>query len=196
MGVKLSKGSKVSLAKAAEEAGIGTLKNVIVGLGWEANRYDGGAAFDLDASAFMLGANGKCRSEKDFIFYGNLTGPGIQHMGDEKTGASDGDDEQIKISLQDIPADVERIAFTVTIHEAVERSQNFGMVESSYVRLADADTGVEALRFELGEEFSIETAVVFCELYRHNGEWKFNSIASGYEGGLAALCDSYGIAVE
>lgn len=196
MGVSLSKGGKVSLAKVAADAGISSLKHVLAGLGWSANRFDGGADFDLDAVVFLLGANGKCRTDKDFIFYSNLIGPGIQHMGDERTGASEGDDERIKVSLDDIPADIERIVFAVTIDKADERNQNFGQVEQSYIRLADEDTGTELLRCDLGEDFSIETAVVFSELYRHNGEWKWNSILSGYSGGLAALCSSYGIEVE
>lgn len=193
MAVSLSKGGKVSLAKAAEEAGVASLSNVTVGLGWDINRYDGGGAFDLDASAFMLGANGKCASDAGFIFYGNKNGTGVTHTGDNRTGEGDGDDEQIVIDLNAVPADVEKIAFTVTIYEAEKRSQNFGMVENSYIRVFDSVSNTELIRYDLGEDYSIETAVVVGELYRHNGEWKFNAVGSGFSGGLAALCNNFGI---
>lgn len=202
MAVSLSKGGKVSLAKVAEQAGISSLSRVIVGLGWDINRYDGGADFDLDASAFIQGANGKVRHDKDFVFYGNKEGEGITHTGDNRTGAGDGDDEQIIINFGDtsfgavVPSDAERIAITVTIDKATERNQNFGMVENSYVRVMDAVTNTELIRYDLGEDYSIETAVVVAEFYKHNGEWKFNAIGSGFQGGLAALCANYGIEVE
>lgn len=194
MAVSLSKGNKVSLAKVATDAGIsGGLTKILVGLGWDINRYDGGAQFDLDAAAFMLGATGKVRSSDDFIFYNQKKGDGIEHKGDNRTGEGDGDDEVIAIELAAIPADVEKISFTVTIDQAVERSQNFGMVENSYIRVLDEVTGTELLKYDLGEDFSIETAVVVAELYRHNGEWKFNAIGSGFSGGLSALCQNYGV---
>lgn len=196
MAVSLSKGGKVSLAKAAADAGVATLKKVIVGLGWDVNRYDGGQQFDLDASAFMQGGNGKVRNEKDFIFYGNTKGQGVTHTGDNRTGEGDGDDEQIIVDLTAVPADIEKIAFTVTIDQAEARSQNFGMVENSFIRIADEATGTEMIRYDLGEDFSIETAVVVGELYRNNGEWKFNAIGSGFSGGLAALCANFGVDVE
>ena len=195
MAVNLSKGGKVSLSKAATEAGLGVLSNVVVGLGWDTNRYDGGGEFDLDASAFLTNATGKCRDSKDFIFYGNLKGTGVEHTGDNLTGEGDGDDEQIKIDLNAIPADIEKIAFTVTIYEAESRRQNFGMVENAFIRVFDPATNTELIRYDLGEDFSIETAVVVGELYKHNGEWKFNAIGSGFSGGLAALCGNYGIDV-
>lgn len=195
MAVSLSKGGKVSLAKVAQDAGIASLQNIIVGLGWNTNRYDGGAQFDLDASAFMLGASGKVRSEADFIFYNNKTSAGIEHTGDNRTGEGDGDDEQIKIDLNALPADVQKVAFTVTIDQAEARGQNFGMVEESFVRIVDANTNTELIRYDLGEDFSCETAIVVAELYRHNGEWKFNAIGSGFSGGLAALCNNFGIQV-
>lgn len=169
----------------------------MVGLGWDVNAFDSGAAFDLDAAAFMVGANGKCPTEKEFIFYGNLehhTGS-VKHMGDNLTGEGDGDDEQILVDLATIPANVERIAFTVTIYDADVKRQNFGQVSNSYIRIVDETTGNEIIRYDLGEDFSIETAVVVGELYRHNGEWKFNAIGSGFQGGLAALCGNYGIEV-
>jgi len=196
MAVSLSKGGKVSLAKVAQDAGIaGGLSKITVGLGWDVNRYDGGADFDLDAAAFLLGTNGKVRNEADFVFYNNKNGAGVMHTGDNRTGAGEGDDEQIKVDLTAIPADVDKIAFTVTIDQADERHENFGMVENSFIRLVDDTTGTELLRYDLGEDFSIETAVVVAELYRNNGEWKFNAIGSGFSGGLAALCNNYGIQV-
>lgn len=194
MAVSLSKGGKVSLAKVAADAGIqGGLSKLIIGLGWSVNRYDGGADFDLDASAFLLGASGKVRSDEDFIFYNQTDGPGVHHTGDNRTGEGDGDDEQIQIDLTAVPADVEKIDFTVTIDQADARNQNFGMVEDSYVRVVDEATGTELIRYDLGEDFSVETAIVVAELYRHNGEWKFNAIGSGFSGGLAALCNNFGV---
>ena len=196
MAVSLSKGGKVSLAKAAQDAGVASLVKVTAGLGWETNRYDGGADFDLDAAAFMLKADGKVRSEADFIFYNNKNGQGVTHTGDNRTGEGEGDDEQIIIDLNAVPADIEKIAFTVTIDQAETRNQNFGMVENSFIRLFDAVSGTELIHYDLGEDYSIETAVVVGELYRHNGEWKFNAIGSGFQGGLAALCGNYGVQAE
>lgn len=192
MPINLTKGQKVDLTKKNP-----SLKNIMVGLGWDVNEFDSGADFDLDAAAFMLGANGKCPTEKEFVFYGNLehTSGAVKHMGDNLTGEGEGDDEQIEVSLADIPPNVERIAFTVTIYDAEPRRQNFGQVSNSYIRIVDADTDSELIRYDLGEDFSIETAVVVGELYRHNGEWKFNAIGSGFQGGLAALCGHYGIEV-
>ncbi len=193
MAVSLSKGQKVSLTK--DNPG---LTNVIVGLGWDTNSFDTGSAFDLDAAAFMVGDNGRCPSDKEFIFYGNRNHPSgaVIHLGDNTTGAGDGDDEQIKIDLSKIPAEVSRIAFTVTIHQADERRQNFGQVSNSFIRIYNEANGQELMRYDLGEDFSIETAAVFGELYKNNGEWKFNAIGSGYQGGLAALCGNFGIDVE
>ena len=193
MGVCLSKGQKVSLTK--DNPG---LKRVVVGLGWDVNAFDTGGDFDLDAAAFLLTANGKVSSSNDFVFYGNLKHPSgaVQHLGDNLTGAGDGDDEQIKINLADIPANIEKIAFTVTIYDAEKRRQNFGQVNNAFIRIYNEDNGEEMLRYDLGEDFSIETAAVFGELYKNNGEWKFNAIGSGYQGGLAALCANYGVAVD
>ena len=193
MPVSLNKGQKVSLTK--ENPG---LANVVVGLGWDINQFDNGGAFDLDTAAFMLGDNGRCPTDKEFIFFGNLnhTSGSVQHLGDNKTGACDGDDEQIRINLTAIPDNISRIAFTVTIYEAEERRQNFGQVNNAFIRIYNENNGEELLRYDLGEDFSIETAVVFGELYKHNGEWKFNAIGGGYQGGLAALCANYGIDVE
>ena len=192
MPISLTKGQKVDLTKKNP-----SLKNIMVGLGWDVNEFDSGADFDLDAAAFMLGANGKCPTEKEFVFYGNLehASGAVKHMGDNLTGEGDGDDEQIEVSLAKIPSNVERIAFTVTIYDAEPRRQNFGQVSNSYIRIVDADTDSELIRYDLGEDFSIETAVVVGELYKHNGEWKFNAIGSWFQGGLAALCGHYGIEV-
>ena len=192
MPINLSKGQKVDLTK--KNPG---LKKIMVGLGWDVNAFDSGSDFDLDAAAFMLGANGKCPTEKEFIFYGNLkhASESVIHMGDNLTGEGEGDDEQIMIDLSKVPANIERIAFTVTIYDAEARRQNFGQVSNSYIRLVDESNEVELIHYDLGEDFSIETAVVVGELYRHNGEWKFNAIGSGFQGGLAALCSHYGIEV-
>ena len=192
MPINVSKGQKVDLTK-----GNPGLKNIMVGLGWDVNEFDTGADFDLDASAFMLGSTGKCPTDKEFIFYGNLehASGGIKHMGDNLTGEGEGDDEQIEVTLENIPQNIERIAFTVTIYDAEQRRQNFGQVSNAYIRIVDEATNTELIRYDLGEDFSIETAIVVGELYKHNGEWKFNAIGSGFQGGLAALCGHYGIEV-
>ena len=192
MPINLSKGQKVDLTK-----GNPGLKKIMVGRGWDVNAFDSGADFDLDASAFLVGANGKCPTEKEFIFYGNLTHPSeaVKHMGDNLTGEGEGDDEQIEVDLTKIPANVEKIAFTVTIYDAEVRRQNFGQVSNAFIRIVDEVSGKELIHYDLGEDFSIETAVVVGEMYRHNGEWKFNAIGSGFHGGLAALCGHYGIEV-
>ncbi len=192
MAVSLSKGQKVDLTK-----GNPGLSKIIVGLGWDTNKYDGGADFDLDAAAFLLAANGKVASDSDFVFYGNLkhSSGGVEHMGDNLTGEGDGDDEQIKVNLASVPASVEKIGFTVTIHEAESRKQNFGQVSNAYIRIVDETSNAELIRYDLGEDFSVETAVVVGELYRNNGEWKFNAIGSGFQGGLKALCQNYGVNV-
>lgn len=190
MPINLSKGQKVSLTK-----GNPGLTKVLVGLGWDVNQFDSGGSFDLDAAAFLLTDSGKTSNEKDFVFYGNLQHPSgaVIHQGDNLTGEGDGDDEQITVDLSLVPQNISRIAFTVTIYDAENRHQNFGMVSNSYIRICDGVTGNEIIRYDLGEDYSIETAVVVGELYRHNNEWKFNAIGSGYQGGLAALCASYGI---
>lgn len=193
MPISLQKGQKVSLTK-----GNPGLKHVVVGLGWDVNQFDTGGDFDLDAAAFLLTDSGKVSSQDDFVFYGNLNHPsgGVQHMGDNLTGAGDGDDEQIKVDLASVPANISRIAFTVTIYEAEQRRQNFGQVNNAFIRIYNEENGEELLRYDLGEDFSIETAAVFGELYKNGDEWKFNAIGSGYQGGLAALCANYGVDVE
>lgn len=193
MPICLQKGQKVNLTKENP-----SLKKVIVGLGWDINAFDTGADFDLDASAFLLGPSGKTNGVEDFVFYGNLQHPSkaVQHMGDNRTGEGDGDDEQIVIDLNLIPANVERIVFTATIYDADVRKQNFGQVNNAFIRIVDDLTGKEMVRYDLGEDFSIETALVFGELYKRGGDWRFNAIGSGYQGGLAALCANYGIDAE
>ena len=158
MPINLSKGQKVDLTK-----GNPGLKNIMVGLGWDVNAFDTGADFDLDAAAFMLGSNGKCPTDKEFVFYGNLEHPSgaVKHMGDNRTGDGEGDDEEMEIALADVPANVERIAFTVTIYEAEARRQNFGQVSNAYIRIVDKDTNQELIHYDLGEDFSIETAMIF-----------------------------------
>ena len=190
MPINLSKGQKVSLSKEAPG-----MTHVLVGLGWDTNRYDGGNDFDLDASVFLTGVSGKCESDKDFIFYGNKEHPSgaVKHMGDNRTGDGEGDDEQIFVDLSAVPANIDKIAVTITIYDADKRRQNFGQVSNAYCRIVNDETGEEIIRYDLGEDFSIETAMVVGELYRNNGEWKFNAIGSGYQGGLGALCEHYGI---
>lgn len=190
MAISLSKGQKVDLTK-----GNPGLTNITVGVGWDTNKYDGGKDFDLDSSIFLLNASGVCGNEKDFVFFNNLEGGNgsVVHTGDNLTGEGDGDDEQVKVSLSTVPTTVERIAFAITIHDAEQRSQNFGQVSNSYVRIVNDANGEELIRYDLGEDFSIETAVVVGELYRHGSEWKFNAIGSGYQGGLGSLVKDYGL---
>ncbi|PKG24042.1 TerD family protein [Niallia nealsonii] len=192
MAISLSKGQKVDLTK-----GNPGLTKVIVGLGWDVNKYDGGQDFDLDSSIFLLGDNGKVASDGDFVFYNNPTGGNgsVVHSGDNRTGAGEGDDEQVVIDLQAVPATTQRITFTITIHDGEARNQNFGQVSNSYVRILNEQNNEELIRYDLGEDFSIETALVVGELYRHNNEWKFSAIGSGYQGGLAALATDFGLQV-
>jgi tellurium resistance protein TerD len=192
MAVSLSKGQKVDLTK-----GNPSLSKLTVGLGWDTNKYDGGSDFDLDASAFLLGGDGKIRSESDFVFYNQPKHPSesVYSTGDNRTGEGDGDDEQIKVDLKKVPADVAKVAFTVTIHEAQARRQNFGQVSNAYIRVVDDVSDTEIMRYDLAEDFSIETAVVIAEIYRSGAEWKFNAVGSGFKGGLSALCGNFGIQV-
>ena len=192
MAVSLKKGQKVDLTKTNPG-----LKEVMIGLGWDVNRYDGGKDFDLDASVFMLDASGKVPSDDEFVFYGNLKhkSGSVEHLGDNLTGQGEGDDEEIKINLAAVPENIQKIDFTVTIYEAEQRNQNFGQVENAFIRVVNAANNEELIRYDLAEDFSIETAVVVGQLYRHNGEWKFNAIGSGFEGGLAALGKNYGVNV-
>ncbi len=194
MGVNLLKGQRVSLDK--------TMTMAMIGLGWDIKIYDSGYDFDLDAAAFLLGQNGKVLKDDDFVFYNNLEGRNgaVVHTGDNLTGAGEGDDEIIIINFTKLPPEIQKIAITVTIHDAANRRQNFGQVSNAYVRVLkvanENDTaGEELLRFDLAEEFSFETALVVCEIYRYGNDWKFNAIGAGYQGGLHALCQSFGVSV-
>lgn len=192
MGVVLRKGQKVDLTKTHPG-----LSSISIGLGWDVNRT-GGANYDLDASVFLLAENGKVPSDQDFIFYNNPNGAGgsVLYVGDNRTGTGSLDDELIKVDLMRVPQLFQKIAFTITIHDAHVKGQNFGQVSNAYVRVFKEDTGEELLRYDLGQEFFVETAIVAAELYRHNGEWKFNAVGSGFQGGLAALCRNFGVNVE
>lgn len=190
MPISLSKGQKVDLTK-----GNPGIKKLVVGLGWDTNRYDGGQEFDLDSCVFLLTNTGKVSNDSDFIFYGNLkhASESVEHLGDNRTGEGEGDDEQIMVDLSLVPSNIDRVVFTVTIHEAEVRRQNFGQVSNSFIHILDEGSNQELIRYDLGEDFSIETAIVVGEIYRHNGEWKFNAVGSGFQGGLAALCKNYGV---
>ena len=191
MAISLNKGGNLSLSKTDP-----SLNQVLIGLGWDARATDG-ADFDLDASAILLAANDKVRGETDFIFYNQTRSPegSVEHTGDNRTGEGDGDDEAVKINLAKIPTDVQKIAITVTIHDAESRGQNFGQVQNAFIRVVNDQTNVEIVRFDLNEDYSTETAMIFGELYRHNGEWKFRAVGQGYNGGLRAMCGQYGISI-
>ena len=191
MAISLQKGGNVNLSKEAP-----TMKKMTIGLGWDVRSTDG-ADFDLDASAFMLAASGKVRSDADFIFYNQLKSPdgSVEHTGDNRTGAGEGDDEAINIDLSLVPADVDKIAICVTIHEAQERGQNFGQVSSAYIRCVNADNNTEIARYDLSEDASVETAMIFGEIYRHSGAWKFRAVGQGFAGGLGPLAKNYGVNV-
>jgi tellurium resistance protein TerD len=191
MSISLSKGGNVSLSK--EEPG---LTRILIGLGWDARATDG-ADFDLDASAFLLTAANKVRSDNDFVFYNQLKSPdgSVEHTGDNRTGDGDGDDEALKVDLARVPADVTKIAIAVTIHDAESRKQNFGMVQNAFIRVVNDATGKEVTRYDLTEDYSVETAMTFGEVYRHGDDWKFRAVGQGYQGGLAPLARNYGVDV-
>ncbi len=192
MSISLSKGERIDLTKTNPG-----LTKVIIGLGWDTNKYSGGAEFDLDASAFLANAQGKVENDSEFIFYNQLKSPSgaVEHTGDNRTGEGEGDDEQINVDFSLMPGHIDKIGIAVTIHDAEARSQNFGQVSNAFVRVVNASDNQEILRYDLGEDFSVETAVIVCELYRHAGDWKFNAIGSGFSGGLGALCRNYGLDV-
>jgi tellurium resistance protein TerD len=191
MAISLQKGGNVNLSK--ESPG---LTKVIIGLGWDPRSTDG-SAFDLDGSAFMVKTDGKVRADSDFIFYNNLksTDGSVLHTGDNTSGEGEGDDERLTVELNKVPADVERIAFCVTIHDAEARKQNFGMIGKAFIRCLNANGEAEIARYDLSEDSSTETAMIFGELYRHSGEWKFKAIGQGFQGGLAPLARSFGVNV-
>jgi tellurium resistance protein TerD len=191
MSVSLSKGGNVSLSK--EDPG---LSKVLIGLGWDTRTTDG-ADFDLDASAFMLAPGDRVRSDEDFIFYNNLrSGDGsVEHTGDNRTGEGEGDDESLKVDLSRVPQQVQKIAVAVTIHDGEARRQSFGMVSNAFIRVVNDTTGREIARYDLSEDASTETAMIFGEVYRHNAEWKFRAVGQGYKGGLGPLARNYGVNV-
>lgn len=191
MAISLSKGGRISLSKEAPD-----LKKVHVGLGWDPRVTDG-SDFDLDAAAFMLTNTGQVRSDADFIFYNQLRSScgSVEHTGDNLTGAGEGDDEVLIIDISKVPSDVEKVAFTVTIHEAEQRRQNFGQVQNAFIRLVNAENDLEVARYDLTEDYSTETAMIFGEIYRHGNEWKFAAVGQGYTGGLKAMCQQYGVKV-
>ena len=189
MAISLQKGGNVNLSKEAPG-----LTKVVIGLGWDPRATDG-AAFDLDGSAFLLKADGKVRADADFIFYNNLksTDGSVVHQGDNTSGAGDGDDEKVIVDLSTVPAEIDKISFCVTIHEAESRKQNFGMVGKAYIRCLNAVGDAELARYDLSEDGSTETAMVFGELYRAGAEWKFKAIGQGFKGGLGPLATSFGV---
>jgi tellurium resistance protein TerD len=191
MAVSLSKGGNVSLSKEAPG-----LQHIIIGLGWDSRATDG-AAFDLDASAFLTKEDGKVRSDSDFIFYNNAKSSdgSVEHTGDNTTGEGEGDDEQVKVNLSGVPGDITKIVVTVTIHDAEARRQNFGMVQSAFIRVVNAADNAEIVRYDLSEDFSVETAMIFGEVYRHGSEWKFRAVGQGFAGGLGALARNFGVNV-
>lgn len=191
MAISLQKGGNVNLSKEAPG-----MKKMLVGLGWNVRATDGDA-FDLDGSVFLLGAGGKVRSDADFVFYNqNKSSDGsVAHSGDNRTGAGEGDDESITVDLDKVPADVEKLAVCVTIHDGETKRQNFGMVSNAYVRCVDAVTNAEVARYDLSEDASVETAMIFGEIYRHNGEWKFKAMGQGFKGGLGPMAKNFGVNV-
>ena len=191
MAISLQKGGNVSLSKEAPG-----MQKMLIGLGWDVRATDG-ADFDLDGSAFLLNASGKVRSDADFIFYNQPKSAdgSVVHTGDNRTGEGEGDDETIIVELNKVPADVEKIAVAVTIHDAEARGQNFGQVSSAFIRCVNQDNGTEIARFDLSEDASVETAMIFGEIYRHNGEWKFKAIGQGFKGGLGPLAKNYGVKI-
>ena len=192
MAISFSKGGNINLSKTAP-----TMNKVDLGLGWNPRVTDG-KAFDLDAVAFLTGEDGKVRLDGDFIFFNQKTSPcgSVNHKGDNRTGDGEGDDEAISVDLSKVPADVAKIVFAVTIHEGQQNGQNFGQVDKAYIRVINQDANAEELaRFDLSEDGSTEVAMIFGELYRHSGEWKFKAVGQGFNGGLGALAGSYGVAV-
>lgn len=189
MSVSLSKGGNVSLSKEAPG-----IESISVGLGWDIRATDG-ADFDLDASCFMLDAQGKVPNDKAFIFYNNLKSPcgAVEHTGDNLTGKGEGDDEAITVELNKLPSEIQKLAFAVTIHEAETRKQNFGMVSGAFIRVVDRKNNQEIARFDLSEDASTNTAMIFGEVYRHNAEWKFKAIGQGFDGGLGPLARNFGV---
>lgn len=191
MAISLTKGGNVNLSKEAPN-----LTNIAVGLGWNPRATDG-QAFDLDAVAFLVNESGKVRSDADFIFFNNLKSSdgSVEHTGDNRTGEGDGDDEVIKVDLTKVPADVSKVVFCAVIYDGQARNQNFGQVANAYIRIVNTQSGAEVARYDLSEDSSTETAMIFGELYKNNGEWKFRAVGQGFAGGLGPLAASYGVAI-
>ncbi|MCM1976501.1 MULTISPECIES: TerD family protein [unclassified Streptomyces] len=191
MGVSLSKGGNVSLSKEAPG-----LTAVLIGLGWDV-RTTAGSDFDIDASALLCDESGKVPSNAHFIFYNNLKSPdgSVEHTGDNLTGEGEGDDEVVKVNLAAVPADVAKIVFPVSIHDATARSQNFGQVRQAYIRVVNGNGGAELARYDLSEDAATETAMVFGELYRNGAEWKFRAVGQGYASGLAGIAQDFGVSL-
>ncbi|MDF9714887.1 TerD family protein [Nocardioides sp. ChNu-153] len=191
MGVSLSKGGNVSLSKEAPG-----LTAIDIGLGWDVNTFSG-ADFDLDASAILVGSNGKVVSDQHFIFFNNLASPdgSVNHAGDNTTGQGEGDDEVIKANLASVPAEIERIVVAVSIYDAEGRSQNFGAVRNAFIRVVNQANGSEIARYDLTEDASVETAMVFGEVYRNGAEWKFKAVGQGYASGLRGIASDFGVNV-
>lgn len=192
MGISLAKGGNLSLSKA--DPG---LVRLLIGLGWSP-RATAGVEFDIDASVFLLNESGKVRSDEDLIFYNNLKSAdgAVVHSGDNRTGIGEGDDEVVTVMLAKVAADVKRLTIGITIHDADARRQNFGMVADAYIRVVNADTNVEIARYDLSEDASVETAMIFGEVYRHGGEWKFKAVGQGFTNGLLGMCTAFGINVS
>jgi tellurium resistance protein TerD len=192
VGISLQKGANVSLSRTDP-----SLSRILIGLGWEA-RSTTGNDFDLDASLFLVQATGKVPGDDHFVFYNQLRSPcgSVEHTGDNRTGEGDGDDEALNVNLNAVPQNITRLVVAVTIHDAEARRQNFGQVEGAFMRIVNSETNAEIARFDLSEDYSTETAMVFGEVYRHNGEWKFKAVGQGYAGGLHALCLQHGVNVS
>lgn len=190
MAVNLTKGGRISLNKEAPG-----LKKILIGLGWDTNASDTGSDFDLDASVFLLDSNAKVANEKDFVFYNNLSSSdgSVVHTGDNRTGEGDGDDESIKVDLSKISSSIKEIAIVVTIHEAAQRKQNFGMVRNAFIRLVNDETNTEIVRYDLEEDYSTETGLLFGRLYFKDNEWKFSAVGTGYKEGLDGFCKQFGL---
>lgn len=190
MAVNLTKGGRISLNKEAPG-----LKKILIGLGWDTNASDTGADVDLDASVFLLDFNAKVANEKDFVFYNNLSSSdgSVVHTGDNRTGEGDGDDESIKVDLSKISSSIKEIAIVVTIHEAAQRKQNFGMVRNAFIRLVNDETNTEIVRYDLEEDYSTETGLLFGRLYFKDNEWKFSAVGTGYKEGLDGFCKQFGL---
>ncbi len=191
MAISLSKGGNVSLSKEDPN-----LKKVLVGLGWDVRATDG-AAYDLDASVFIVNEQNKVRSDSDFIFYNNLRSSdgSVEHTGDNLTGEGEGDDEQVKVDLEKIPREVNKLVFSVTIHEAETRRQSFGQVSGAFIRVVNGESNNEIVRYDLSEDASTETAMLFGEVYRNKGEWKFRAVGQGFNGGLGPMAQNFGVSV-